>query len=153
MKRPAQGPVAPFDYEGQMKEKRDGAEREVFSVGRGSVPIRRRSLRGVLRPGGARLQLMPDFSGGAKINQERPGTEDLAPDGPSLFESRSVKTPPGIEASVLFPELFKRGAERGPQQRRPAPGGAAAGQRRDKEEKREQGRRAAAGRDRVEFSV
>ena len=145
MKRSAQGPVAPFDYEGQMKEKRDGAQREVFSVGG--------SLRGKLRPGGARLQLMPDSAGGAEINQERPGTEGLAPDGPPVFDSRSGETPPGIEASVLFPELFKRGAERGPQQRRPVPGGAAAGQRGGKEEEREQGCRTATGRDRVESSI
>jgi hypothetical protein len=132
-----------------MEEQWKGAQREIFDVGCALASIRLLNL--VLRPGPARLQLIPDSSGRAEINQKRPEPEGLTSDGSAVLEPGSGEAPPGIEASVLPPELFKGGAKRGSQQRGPRFGGAAPLERRSEEEEKQQSRRVPAGRGGVDF--
>tara|TARA_B100000949_G_C14271281_1_gene447410 strand:- start:317 stop:715 length:399 start_codon:yes stop_codon:yes gene_type:complete len=129
-----------------MEEKWKGAQREIFDVGCGPASIRLRGLNLVLRPGPARLQLIPDSSGRAEINQKRARAEGPTLDGSAVLEPGSGEAPPGIEASVLPPELFKSGAERGSQQRGSPLGGTAPLEHRSEEEEKQQSRRAPAGR-------
>tara|TARA_B100000929_G_scaffold288097_2_gene275913 strand:- start:666 stop:875 length:210 start_codon:yes stop_codon:yes gene_type:complete len=67
------------------------------------------------------------------------------------LDADSGEASPGVEASVLYPELFEGGAKRGFQQGRPPPGGAATLERESEEEKRGQSGGASAGRGAAEF--
>tara|TARA_B100000678_G_scaffold255498_1_gene233274 strand:- start:579 stop:989 length:411 start_codon:yes stop_codon:yes gene_type:complete len=134
-----------------MEKKWKGAQREIFDVGCGPASIRLRKLNLALRPGSARLQLIPDSSGRTEINQKRAKPEGLTLDGSAVLEPGSGEAPPGVEASVLPPELFKSGAKRCSQQRGSSPGGAAPLEHRSEEEEKQKNLRAPAGRGVVGF--